>query len=170
VPGSPLVRLALLVACGAAFVWLTASSLPSVVASHFGVAGDANGFMPRGLYLRFTLGFVVGLPALLTIGSHLAIGSPRARINLPNREYWLAPERRNETVSYLRAHMARFGAVLLVFLCYVHWLVVRANETQPPRLSNPAMLGGLAAFIVFALVWSRSFLRRFRNQPTGQSV
>jgi len=57
-----------------------------------------------------------------------------------------------------------------VFLCYVHWLVVRANETQPPRLSSPAMLCGLAAFIVFALVWSRSFLRRFRNRPTGQSV
>ena len=167
-PGSPLVRLALLVACGAAFVWLTASSLPSVVASHFGVAGDANGFMPRGLYLRFTLGFVVGLPALLTIGSHLAIGSPRARINLPNRDYWLAPERRAETVSHLRAQLARFSAVLLAFLCYVHWLVVRANGIRPPRLSPPWINAGLVGFALFAIVWTRMLLRRFRSRPPGQ--
>jgi len=161
------VRFALLVGGAALFVWLSSLSLPDVVASHFEGDGYANGFMSRAGYLRFTLAFVVGLPVFLVGVLHLSLGSPNARINLPNRDYWLAPERRADTVAFLRAHMARFGAVLVVFLCYVHWLVVRANRLAPPRLSSPAMVGGLLVFVVFALIWIRSLLRRFRNLPRG---
>jgi hypothetical protein len=38
-------RFVLLIAGTAAFVWLTALSLPDVVASHFGASVQANGFM-----------------------------------------------------------------------------------------------------------------------------
>ena len=120
--------------------------------------------MPRGLYIRFTLAFVVGLPALLVAVSRFALGRPGARINLPNRDYWLAPERRDQTIAYLRTLLARFSAALVVFLCYVHWLVVRANEVQPAHLSNSAMFAGLGAFVVFALIWTRLLLRRFRSR------
>jgi hypothetical protein len=158
-----------LLACAAAFVWLTALSLPDVVASHFGPSGDANGTMPRGAYIRFMLTFMVGLPAVLVGVTHVAMGRPGARINLPNRDYWLAPERRDQTVSYLRTQMVRFSSVLIVFLCYAHWLVVRANRVQPPHLSNPAMISGLVAFVVYAIVWTRFLVRRFRNLPLGRS-
>jgi hypothetical protein len=157
---------ALLVACGAAFIWLSSASLPAVVASHFGASGAANGSMPRGLYVRFMLAFAMGVPLVLVVLSRVAIGSG-ASINLPNRDYWLAPERREQTVSYLHTHLDRFSAVLVVFLCYVHWLVVRANQAQPPQLSNRAMVAGLAAFLVFALIWTRLLLRRFRNPRRG---
>lgn len=164
-PDRPLLTLALPILCGAAFVWVTAASLPPTVASHFGASGIATGSMPRSMYVRFTLGFVVGLPLLLAVISRFALAGPNARINLPNRDYWLAPERRDQTISYLRTHLARFSVVLVVFLCYVHWLVVRANEAQPARLSNHAMFGGLMVFSLFALVWTRLLLRRFRLRP-----
>jgi hypothetical protein len=160
---------ALLVACGVVFIWLTSSWLPATVASHFQGDGSANGFMQRASYIRFMLTFVLGLPLLLAAVSRFAFGNPDARINLPNRQYWLAPERRDETVSYLRRHLTRFNSVLVVFLCYVHWLVVRANQVQPPHLSSPGMLGGLGAFGVFTIVWTRSLLRRFRNAPAMRS-
>jgi hypothetical protein len=154
---------ALLVAGAAVFVWLTAASMPPVVASHFDASGVANGSMPRGFYIRFMAGLIVALPALLAITSY-SIGRPNARINLPNRDYWLAPERRDQTIAYLRQYLMRFGAMLVVFLCYVHWLVVRANEIQPPRLSNRALFAGLIVFLVYALVWTRLLLRRFGNR------
>ncbi len=159
----------MLVAGAAGFVWLTSLSLPDVVASHFAGNGSANGFTSRGAYIGLMLALVVGLPALLTVVSHFGLGSPKARINLPNRDYWLAPERRAGTVSYLRGHLARFSAVLVVFLCYVHWLVVRANAVRPPHLSTPWINAGLVGFVVFAIVWIRLILRRFRNRPLGQS-
>ena len=163
-----MLRFALLVAGAAAFVGLTSISLPDVVAAHFAADGRANGSMSRGAYEGVMLAFVIGLPAVLTGLSYVALGAPSARINLPNRDYWLAPERRAETVSYLRAQLARFSAVLLVFLCYVHWLVVRANAIQPPHLSARWMNVGLIGFAVFAIVWIRLLVRRFSKRPVGR--
>jgi hypothetical protein len=169
VPDKFSLRWPLLAASGAGFVWLTSVSLPDVVASHFGADGYANGFMSRGAYIGLMLACAVGLPALLVIVAHFGLGSPNARINLPDRDYWLAPERRAETVSYLREQLARFAVVLMGLLCYVHWLVVRANAIRPPRLSTPWINAGLVAFAVFVVIWMRVFLRRFRNRPSSQS-
>jgi uncharacterized membrane protein len=154
---------ALLVACAAAFVWLTSISLPALVASHFGGSGAANGFMPHAFYVRFMLVFVIGLPTLLVVLTWLAIGSPKARVNLPNKDYWLAPERCAETMAYLRSGILWFGTMLLAFLCYTHWLVVLANESQPARLANSWFIGGLVVFFAALLVWLKVFLGHFRQ-------
>lgn len=159
----------MLVAGATAFVWLTSLSLPDAVASHFAADGSANGSMSRAAYVGVMLAVVIGLPTLLTLVSHVGLGAPGARINLPNRDYWLAPERRAETVSYLRLQLARFSSALLVFLCYVHWLVVRANAIRPPRLSSSWMNTALAGLAVFAIVWTGLIVRRFRTRPPGRS-
>ncbi|MBV8210813.1 MAG: hypothetical protein JO133_12210 [Burkholderiaceae bacterium] len=164
-----MVRLALLAACGAAFVWITSLGLPDVVASHFGGGGGANGFMSRGTYVGVMLLVVAGAPTLLGAVSHFGIGSVNSRINLPSRAYWLAPERRAETVSYLQRHLVNVGTALIVFLCYVHWLVVRANRLQPPRLSSSAITVGLAAFLMFALVSGVRLGWHFRRPPGSES-
>jgi Domain of unknown function (DUF1648) len=153
------------VACAAIFVWFTGSALPGLVASHFGSAGTPNGFMPRGVYIAFMLVFVIGLPLLLVLVTSFALGRPNARINLPNRDYWLAPERRAETIDFLRASLRWFGALLVAFLCYAHWLVVRANESQPVQLAQSWFIGGLVVFLIGTFIWLRVLLGRFRN-PT----
>jgi uncharacterized membrane protein len=153
------------VAGAAAFVLFSSRMLPEVVASHFGASGAANGFMPRAFYIAFMLAFVIGLPVLLVFVTSFAIGSQSARINLPNRDYWLAPERRAQTIRVLRAGIIWFGALLVTFLCYAHWLVVLANEAQPARLAESWFLGGLAAFLLATLIWLKVFVVRFRNLP-----
>ena len=153
----------LYIASVAVFVWLTSMHLPPLVASHFGASGAANGFMSRTSYLRFTVGFVVGLPAFMVLLTWYAVGSAQARLKLPNQEYWLAPERRAGTVAFLRNAILSFGALLVSFLCYAHGLVVLANGLQPPRMSNSWFIGGLLAYFVVLLVAVRRFLRRFRR-------
>jgi multidrug efflux pump subunit AcrB len=159
-------RFALLIAAAAVFVWLTARSLPPMVASHFGGDGYANGFMSRGGYVRFMLALVIGFPLLLQVVIGFAFRKPDTRVNLPNREYWLAPQRREQTVAFVRSTMRQFVTMLVVFLCYTHWLVVHANASTPPRLSTPWMLGGLMTFLVLSLLWTRRLLRRFRMRPS----
>ena len=153
---------ALFVACAALFVWRTSNGLPAVVASHFGASGMANGFMPHDFYVRFMIAFVIGLPALMVFVTGHVLGSSKARINLPNRDYWLAPERYAETIAFLRAGLKWFGVLLVTFLCYVHWLVVVANSVQPAQLSEPQFFGGLAAFFVALLIWLKVLLGHFR--------
>ena len=154
-----------LVACAALFVWLTGRALPNVVASHFGAAGLANGLMPRDAYVVVMLAIVALVPLLLAVVPILAFRNPRARINLPNRGYWLAPERRGETIEVLSRQALRFSTLLLGFLCYAHWLVLEANRVVPPRLSSGWFAGGLVVFLAATLVWAVSLIARFRNVP-----
>jgi hypothetical protein len=151
------------VLCAAAFVLLTSARLPALVASHFGSTGTANGFMPHDVYVYCILAVVVGLPAATVVITWLAIARPDARINLPNKAYWLAPERRASTVGYLRSGIVCFGILLVAFLCYVHWLVVLANGTHPPHLANSWFLAGLVVFFAALLIWMKLFLGRFRQ-------
>lgn len=154
---------ALYVASAAAFVWVTSVGLPGLVASHFGASGAANGYMTRTFYMVFMVGFVIGLPALMTFVTWYAVGTAKARLNLPNRDYWLAPERRAETTAFLRVGVLWFGALLVTFLCYAHALVVLANKAQPVHLAGSWFIGGLVVYFVVLLVGVRMLLGRFRR-------
>ena len=158
-----LLLFALFVACAAAFVWFTSLRLPGSVASHFGSGGTPNGFMSHDFYVCFMLSFVVGFPVLLVFLTWLATANPKARIKLPRGEYWLAQERRTETMAFLRNGVLWFGVMLVVFLSYTHWLVVLANEVDPARLSESWFIGGLIAFAAAMLVWLIALLGHFRH-------
>ena len=53
---------------------------------------------------------------------------------LPNRDYWLAPQRRDESLDFLASHGYRLGRVLIVLMTGLHYLVLVANRTEPPIL------------------------------------
>jgi len=151
----------LVLAAAGAFVWLSSGGLPPVVASHFGPGGAANGFMGKGSYIALMIGLVVVVPALVASSTQVVRLLPPQLINLPNRQYWLAPERRTATFEALASLSLRFAIALAVFLCFVHWLVVRANAVQPARLAESWFLVGLAVFGAATLVWLVALFRRF---------
>lgn len=149
--------------CAVAFVWTTGRPLPDLVASHFQASGVAAGFMPRAVYMRFMLAIVILLPGALVVLPRLSMCGVNPRLNLPNREYWMAPIRRADTIEFVRRQSLRFGSLLLLFLCYAHWLVVRANAASPPSLSSPWFVSGLVVFMVVSLGWVIALSTRFRN-------
>jgi hypothetical protein len=146
-----------------AYVWWSSLALPDVVASHFGTGGVADGFVPRADYVRLMVVLLVGVPTVLVVFTYRTIGNLDARINLPNAAYWLAPERRAATVSFLRAALLWFAVLLVVFLCDAHHLVVRANESHPVRLPQAGFVGGLVLFLVGLAVWMAAVYARFRR-------
>lgn len=158
--------LLILTTCATAFVWATGHTLPSVVASHFDIGGHANNFMPRDAYVWIMLALVVAMPLVIAVIPHWALRNPGVRINIPNRGYWLAPERRAATIDYLARQLVRFSIVLLAFLCYVHWLVIQANQAVPPQLSAPYFIAGLVLFLVAILAWLIALIGHFRKTPS----
>jgi uncharacterized membrane protein len=157
-----------LVALAAAAVFMihTGSALPDPVATHFGPAGTPNGYMSRSFYVRLMLAFVVLLPLGINLLVGRVLSLPNARINIPNRDYWLAAERREHSVRRLQRHMQFFGTVLAAFLCYMHWQVVQANARSPAQLDNTRFAMGLATFLVTLVVWTVVLRRQFRPPPT----
>ena len=55
--------------------------------------------MERFKYLLFTIGLAILMPGLVVGLSYAIRFMPNALINLPRREYWLAPERRQELTA-----------------------------------------------------------------------
>jgi len=142
---------------------LTADWLPDRVASHFGANGLANGFMARDAYVAFTIGIVVVPPALVGLAIALSMKYFPQFLNLPDRDYWLAPERRTATTEYLNGHSAWLVALLSVFALAIHLLVVRANHSVPAQLETAPFLALLLTFAVAMVVWIAALARRFRR-------
>jgi uncharacterized membrane protein len=155
-------RVAAPVIAAAIFVVTSSRAMPAKVASHFGRDGAANGYMWRHTYVYFMLAFVVLLPLFFSFVSSAVARVPVTMINIPNRDYWLAPERRGPAIDRLRGQMQIFSAMLVVFLCFVHWEVVRANQSLPPMLDNGRFMLGLGLFMAALIVWIVSLRRQFR--------
>jgi len=145
-----------LVLVGALQCGYYAPRLPEIVASHFGVAGVANGWQTKGAFFAVELAVIL-LATVVSFGVPRMIEAmPVSFINLPHKEFWLGPERREDTLSYLRAWSASFGCGLLAFLLFVMELAYRANLCTPPHFNNAAFVPALLAFVIFdtvALVW-----------------
>lgn len=155
----------LVLVASAGFVQYTSRSLPPVVASHFGPGGTANAYMGKGHYTALMIAVVVTVPLVISAFSLLVRLIPPQFVNLPNKEYWLAPERRAASLEALASLSVGFAGALAVFLAFVHWLVVRANSVQPAQLPEAWLFVGLALFAVATLGWLFSILRRFDRVP-----
>ena len=137
--------------------------LPDVVASHFNAAGAPNDWTSKnafyGLYAA-----MIGLIVLVFAFVPARLGRlPVAWISLPHKDYWLAPERRRETMRRIAGQMLWFGSATLVFMIGTFELAMRANLVNPPRLSTFAMWVLLTLYSVYTLVWLIRLLLGFRK-------
>lgn len=140
----------LLVSASALHAWYYYPRLPEVVASHFGREGTPNGWQTKPDFLDFHVGAIV-LATILSFGVPRLIGAlPVQLINLPNREYWLAPERRAETLEFFEAYFTWFGCTILTVLLVAVSLAIRANLDPSHGFDTTTMwwtLGGLFVFL-----------------------
>ncbi|HEV8255583.1 MAG TPA: DUF1648 domain-containing protein [Casimicrobiaceae bacterium] len=152
-----------LAAAAVAFIVLTSRALPERVASHFGPGGHANGWMTREAYLIVVLAAATLLPLVIVA---LVAALPRAfprGINLPNRDYWLAPERRDATLGALAGFAWAFACLLTLFVAGMHWTIVDAHASAPPQLAEAAVHLLMAGFVAAVAAWIITLYLRFRR-------
>ena len=135
--------------------------LPERVASHFDSSGMPNGWMSKeGFFVVYAV--MIGVSAFVGfyVPRQIETKSP-ARINLPHREYWLAPDRRAETLAYLERYFAWYACALLLILVLAMGLAIEANFTSPPRMPSKPILLVIGAFVVFNVLSVIHLLRHF---------
>ena len=93
--------------------------------------------------------------------SHRIAKKPDAKLNLPNKKYWLAPERRAETFAYFESFFAWFGCVFLLIEVFAMGLAMRANFDTPPLLPTGPIVSVIAGFVLFNVVAVIAIYRRF---------
>jgi len=151
-----------LLAAAGIFIALLVADLPDVVAVHFDAAGRADGFATREASREFMLAFTLGTPMfVMLVTALLPRVLPASMVNVPNRAYWLAPERSRETLAYLSGHGTWFACLLVIFLTVVAYLLVRANLTQPPVFPTRLLIAALLMLFASIGVWALCMFRRF---------
>ncbi len=149
----------------AAVIAATSGTLPADVATHFGARGAANGWMPRDAYVAMMSGLALVLPLALWGGIAWTPRRWPGLVNLPMRDYWLAPPRREATLRVLSRFACALALLTAGFLLGLHFAIVQANAAVPARLPGPAFALLMATFgagivaLVIALSW------RFRQRP-----
>ena len=138
-----------------------AAMMPPVLVTHFGSGGAPNGWQTQSQFFLLEV-VMLGICLLLAFGIPRLIGAlPISLVNVPNKEYWLAPERREETMAFFKAQFAWFGCGFLGFLLVVNQLVFDANQTSPRQLNGTAFVTAMIVFLAFVGIWTVRLIVRF---------
>lgn len=153
--------LVLLAVATVVFVLSTIDRLPEVVATHFGTDNRPNGWMTRNGYLLFTFAFGAGVSALVIFCAGFLPRIKPQWTNIPRRDYWLALERREESLSFLAAHACWLACLMVLFIAGIHALILLAHQSQPPLLPLIPFLALLGGFLTGVAVWTVKIYCRF---------
>jgi hypothetical protein len=155
--------------------------LPDRVASHFDLNDRVNGWMDRTPFLVLATVLPVLMAGVFLLLPLLLDRIPDALINLPNKDYWLAPSRRAESLARATSGLLAIGCATMLLLLVIFQSTFALNADLPsqpaaapdaagvvPQLVLPlpflAVLGVYLATVAIVLVW---MLRRFRK-PAAQ--
>ena len=105
--------------------------MPGQVASHFAAGGRPNGWMSRNGFFAFYGFMIVILTFSMFVLPLLLQRYQSTAINIPNRDYWLEPGRREQAYAMLTNDMAWFGNAILAFFLAVMQLVFEGNHPEP---------------------------------------
>jgi hypothetical protein len=144
-----------------------AQAVPSphtgTISSHFNPAGEPNGQQTISQFFTTYITIIV-LEVVLFFGAPAALRYvPSGLINLPNREYWLAPERRAQTLADLNTRFNWLGVATVALVLVVMQWVLTANLSGDPRLPSFAVWIPLGAYLAFAIWWMVQLAAAFRR-------
>ena len=139
--------------------------LPEMVIAHWGPEGP-DGWLERD---RFFLAMV--LSELVTTGAFLATaagfpGMARVWFRLPHEQWWLAAERRTETVRYVRAQLL-WGGVIIQGAMVLLWQSTINGNLLPDQRWPADFWWTLGVAVPLLWVWGGRFTRRLRRAPTN---
>ncbi len=143
---------------------LALERLPERVATHFDGAGNANGWMTRNGLFAFWSGLIGFL--LFSFVATFAITSlvPDRWINLPHKDYWLAPERRQQTLDRVAVLGLGIGCACMAFMAVTIRMLLNANIDGTQRLDSNFIWYALA-FAALVIVSALRFTVRFYRVP-----
>ncbi len=109
--------------------------LPETMASHFGAFGQPDGWMSKRTFFLLEGLILIVIVLEFTLLPRLIGKMPMSLINMPNKEFWFAEERRSETLSIIKSYFEWFSISLLALFIAVNQMIFRANinrENLPP--------------------------------------
>ena len=143
--------------------------LPDLVPSHFDGNGQVDGHMGRDAFC-LTMGLInlsvlIGLPVLGMLMKYI----PNSLINMPNKEYWLAGDRRETSLKTNADFLTAIGWMtswLFIAIFQLSGLVaIKARETI-----NPEFFFVMAIFLIAVVTTTVVLMMKFRMPKSDGNV
>jgi uncharacterized membrane protein len=138
--------------------------MPERMASHFDATGKPNGWIDRNGFVSIYALVVFLLCVIFILTPRLLFLLPDSMINLPNKAYWLAPERRMQTAAAMEQSLGTAGNATTALLICIFQMAFSANLEKDATLSSSAWLL-MIAYVVFMTGWMVRFVRSFSRIP-----
>jgi len=136
-------------------------NLPEKMVSHFNGQGEPDGWMLKQNFFILELVILLILITEFMLRPLIIAKIPDSLINLPNKTYWLAGERREETFSVIGEYFEWFSVGLFGLFIAVNETVFRANLAGQPLRNSVWIILGI--FLLFVVIWFIKFILRFRK-------
>lgn len=134
--------------------------LPESVAIHFDAQGRADNWASKQSFLFFQfllLGFIAFQAFLLP---RLLKKLPVSLLNIPNKEYWTTPERREQTFSILENQFEWLAVGIAALFLGITQLTLKANlSNQNLPQTSWLFVGGFVLFVIF---WTINLCGKFK--------
>jgi uncharacterized membrane protein YciS (DUF1049 family) len=131
------------------------------VASHFDFTGTPDAYMGKKPFFILMVSLAAGLTVLFVglafVVKAAVLGADNPPINLINRDYWFAPERKEATAAFLAAWVCLQGAGIMWVVLDVFWQAIQINLGKAKKMK----FRGLYAFLAFMALWIAIALVRF---------
>lgn len=156
---------AFLLALVAAQIFYYAPQLPDRVVDNFAFDGTPNGSSGKTAFFILYAALVAFIGLVFFGISLLLHRIPPSLINMPNKDYWLAPERKAESLAFLSNRMILAGDATVAFIAITFQEIILINlnvSEEEPRLGYLfwMIMGG---YFVYMTVWVVRVLIRFRK-------
>ncbi|MAT71266.1 MAG: hypothetical protein CMJ58_17280 [Planctomycetaceae bacterium] len=139
--------------------------LPQNVASHFDAGGNPNGWGSKQSFVAIMLGTLTGLAALGGVAEWMIRRGPRAMINVPHKDKWLAPEHEASTRADMAHTTVWIIAATTLFLAFMTHDALAANLRDPVHMKSMWLtLTGLLATVGWLTL---RMTLRYRKPPTA---
>ncbi len=136
--------------------------LPEQVAHHFDTTGKPDAW---GHKIQFLIVYLatIGIMALAFLGLGLLMPKiPDSAINLPNKNYWLAPERRQKTLNYMLPLFLWMGSFTMILLLDIF------HQSFQVHLGNAAKLDhfwiSIGAYLAITTAWCVIVYKKFSHK------
>jgi uncharacterized membrane protein len=141
--------------------------LPDQVATHFDATGQPDDWSSKQMFMAGNLIFAGGMAAMFLGLTSLVKKLPDEWINMPNKDYWLAPERRDQTLASLQSQMEWLSAITVALLVGIAQITIDANLAGKP-LNDGQFWILFGVYMLAVVVWLVRLLRWAYAKPPRQ--
>lgn len=142
--------------------------LPDKIATHFGGSGQPDGWNAKSTFVWINAILLGSLSLVFVAIAWLVPKLPASLINIPHKDYWLAAERKQQTMESFAVQILWMNNATLAFLVLLFHLIIRTNLNGAPRL-GAAFWISFAGFMIFVIVWAVALYLRYLNLPNRSS-